>query len=206
MSPRWSPKGPSLSQFKSPQRIWWSTIHKNTPMDARSSIKRQRPDHVREHRDNKTAHYNDVIMSVMASQITSLTIVYSTVYSKRRTKKTSKLRTIGLCEGNSPVTGEFEGNSPVTGEFPAQRASNAENVSIWWRHHEWPPGNIPHHYQLNYMSHQCTFSVKSVIFCKVVRYCFFYAIDNYAIMQVPQICAIYLHAISSDINPFIWNV
>ena len=25
---------------------------------------------------------------------------------------------------------------PVTGEFPAQRASNAENASIWWRHHE----------------------------------------------------------------------
>ena len=43
-----------------------------------------------------------------------------------RSKKTSKLR----------VTGLYEGNSPVTGEFPAQRASNAENVSIWWRHHE----------------------------------------------------------------------
>ena len=43
----------------------------------------------------------------------------------RRSKKTSKLRVTGLCEGNSPVTGEF----------PAQRASNAENVSIWWRHH-----------------------------------------------------------------------
>ena len=42
-----------------------------------------------------------------------------------RSKKTSKLR----------VTGLWEGNSPVTGEFPAQRASNAENVSIWWRHH-----------------------------------------------------------------------
>ena len=28
-----------------------------------------------------------------------------------------------------PLWGEF------TGEFPAQRASNAENVSIWWRHH-----------------------------------------------------------------------
>ena len=28
------------------------------------------------------------------------------------------------------------GNSPVTGEFPAQRASNTENVLIWWRHHE----------------------------------------------------------------------
>ena len=33
------------------------------------------------------------------------------------------------------VTGLCAGNSPVTGEFPAQRASNAENVSIWWRHH-----------------------------------------------------------------------
>ena len=27
-----------------------------------------------------------------------------------------------------------EGNSLGTGEFPSQRASNAENVSIWWRH------------------------------------------------------------------------
>ena len=43
----------------------------------------------------------------------------------RRSKKTSKLRVTGLCVGNSPATGEF----------PAQMASNAENVSIWWRHH-----------------------------------------------------------------------
>ena len=63
-------------------------------------------------------HYDDVIMSSMASQITSLTIVYSTIYSGRRSKKSSKPRVTGLCEGNSP-----------------QRASNAENVSIWWRHH-----------------------------------------------------------------------
>ena len=48
----------------------------------------------------------------------------------RRSKKTSKLRVIGLCAGNSPVTGEF----------PAQMASNAENVSIWWRHHA---GTVP---------------------------------------------------------------
>ena len=24
-----------------------------------------------------------------------------------------------------------------SGGFPSQRASNAENVSIWWRHHDW---------------------------------------------------------------------
>ena len=29
----------------------------------------------------------------------------------------------------------YAGNSPVTDEFPAQMASNAENVSIWWFHH-----------------------------------------------------------------------
>ena len=51
----------------------------------------------------------------------------------RRSKKTSKVSVIGLCAGNSPVTGEF----------PAQMASSAENVSIWWRHHDsigfhWP--------------------------------------------------------------------
>ena len=130
-------------------------------------------------------HYSDVIMSTMASQITSLTIVYPTIYSgvdQRqhqsyaslafvrgihqwpmnsqhkgpvtlkmfpfddvsnspmyrlqwlhrcflsrlfwcRSKKISKLRVTGLCAGNSPGTDEF----------PAQRASNAENVSIWWR-------------------------------------------------------------------------
>ena len=44
---------------------------------------------------------------------------------RRRSKKTSKLRVTALCEGNSPVTGEF----------PAQRTSNAENISIWWRNH-----------------------------------------------------------------------
>ena len=43
-----------------------------------------------------------------------------------RSYKASKLR----------VTGLYEGNSPGTGEFPPQMASNAEEVSIWWRHHE----------------------------------------------------------------------
>ena len=45
---------------------------------------------------------------------------------RRRSKKTSKLRVTGLCAGNSPGTGEFS----------VQMASNAENVSIWRRHHE----------------------------------------------------------------------
>ena len=43
-----------------------------------------------------------------------------------RSKKTSKLRVTGLCAGNSPGTGELS----------AQRASNAENGSFWWCHHD----------------------------------------------------------------------
>ena len=46
-----------------------------------------------------------------------------------RSNKTPKLGVTGLCEGNTPVTGEF----------PSQMTSNAENVSIWWRHHEVRP-------------------------------------------------------------------
>ena len=45
---------------------------------------------------------------------------------RRRSKKASKLCVTGLCARNSPGTGEF----------PAQMASNAGNIFIWWRHHE----------------------------------------------------------------------
>ena len=55
-------------------------------------------------------------MSAMASQITSLTIVYSTVYSGAKQRQHQKLHVTDLCAGNSPVTGEF----------PIQRASNAK--------------------------------------------------------------------------------
>ena len=63
-------------------------------------------------------HYCDVIMGAMASQITSLTIVYSIVHSGTDQRKHQRHRS--LC-----------------GEFPEQMAINAENVSIWWRHHGW---------------------------------------------------------------------
>ena len=55
---------------------------------------------------------------------------------RRRSKKTSKLCVTGLCVGNSPGTGEF----------PAHMASNAENVSIWWRHHDILSTRYLYHY------------------------------------------------------------
>ena len=75
-------------------------------------------------------HYSDVIMTTMTSQITGGSIVYSTVCSDTDQRKQLMFRFTGLPEGYSPVTGEF----------PAQRASNAQNVSIWWRHDDFALG------------------------------------------------------------------
>ena len=60
-------------------------------------------------------------MGAVASQITSLTSVYSIVYSEADQRKHQSSASLAF----------------VTGEFPAQMASDAENVSIWWRYHEY---------------------------------------------------------------------
>ena len=68
------------------------------------------------------SHHDDVIMTAMASQITSLSIVYSIVFSGADQSKHQSSASLAFVR-------EF------TGEFPAQMASTTENISIWWRHH-----------------------------------------------------------------------
>ena len=58
-------------------------------------------------------------MGTMPSQITSLMIIYPTVYSGADQSKHQSSASLAF----------------VCREFPAQMASNVENVSIWWRHH-----------------------------------------------------------------------
>ena len=60
-------------------------------------------------------------MTTMASQITSLTVAYSTVYSDADQRKHQSSTSLAFVRG--------------TGDFPAQMVSNAEKFSIWWRHH-----------------------------------------------------------------------
>ena len=93
------------------------------------------------------SHYSDVIMIAMASQITSLTIVYSTDYSGADQRKHQSSASLAF----------------VTGEFPAQRASNAENVA-WCRQAAshylnqcWPSGTTLFHNELT-----CNFSVQII--------------------------------------------
>ena len=73
-------------------------------------------------------HYSDVIMSAMASQITDIPIVCSTVCSSADQRKGNT-----KAPRHWPLWGESTGDQ----WFPSQRVSNAENVSIWWRHYKW---------------------------------------------------------------------
>ena len=71
-------------------------------------------------------HYSNVIMTTMAYQITSPTIVYSTVYSGADQRKHQSSASLAFVRGihRWPV------NSPHKG--PVTRT----NASIWWRHHD----------------------------------------------------------------------
>ena len=70
-------------------------------------------------------HYIDVIMTTMASQITSLTIVYSTVYSDADHRKH---------QGSASLA--FVWGIHRDRWIPRTKGQLRGNVSIWWRHHD----------------------------------------------------------------------
>ena len=74
------------------------------------------PDYLYSNRTD--SHYNDVIISAMASQFTGPTIFTQPFIQAQTNETIEALR-----------------HWPLWGEFTAQRASYAEHVSIWWRHH-----------------------------------------------------------------------
>ena len=69
-------------------------------------------------------HYIDVIMTTMASQIPSLTVVCSTVYSDEDQRKHQSSASLAFVWGIHRDRW-----------IPRTKASYAEKVSIWWRHH-----------------------------------------------------------------------
>ena len=70
-------------------------------------------------------HYGDVIMGAIASQITSLTIVYSNVYSDADQRKHRSSPSLAFVWGIHRGPG-----------IPLRNGQYAENVSIRWRHHD----------------------------------------------------------------------
>ena len=61
-----------------------------------------------------SAHYDDVIMGAMASQIISLTIVYSTVYSCSDQRKHQSSASLAFAQGIHRGTVNFPHKWPVT--------------------------------------------------------------------------------------------
>ena len=74
----------------------------------------------------RKSHDSDVIMSAAAFQITGISIVYSTVCSGADQRKHQSSASLAFVRGIH--------RWPV--DSPHKAPSNAENVSIWWRHHE----------------------------------------------------------------------
>ena len=69
-----------------------------------------------------------------------------------------------------PLCGDFTG----TGDFPAQRASYAENVSIWWRHHgeaAYHPYADRHNFQLSHFNFTFTVNWIEIYITRVISFC-----------------------------------
>ena len=74
-------------------------------------------------------------------QITGVSILYFCWSADKKIK----------ARRHMPLWGEFAGNR----WFPAQRASNAENVFIWWRHHVMLELYFPELTYLSRVTHLC---------------------------------------------------
>ena len=118
-----------------------------------------------------TVQYSNVIRSAMASQITSLTLVYSTVYSSadQRKHQSSASRTfvsgIHRCLANSPHKG------PVT-----RKMVPFDDVIMlfinWYRRYPrlvydvyWPESNIWGFEEMLQISILCTKNIKQALYC-----------------------------------------
>ena len=131
-------------------------------------------------------------MSAMASQITSLTIIYLAVYSSRRSKKTSKFRVTGLCEGNSPhkgtVTRKMFPFDDVIMLFPPphRSSSNLTNTSIF-------------RYLPDTQFALCVFAYV-LIHCNMIMPCFmpYFHISNNALFFAKYRRAFVFHRFPSD--------
>ena len=114
-------------------------------------------------------HYNDAIMSGMAFQFTGVSIVC-----------------LAICSGVDKKTLKVSCHWPFWGEstsgFTSQRAGDAENVSIWWRH-PWIEDNEAHYRGQN----NCTIKSKQNIFLtENISKCVFLNENYCSLVEYPE--------------------
>ena len=109
------------------------------PMHLCTHVQIHTHTHTNTYGSDNAPHYGDVIMGAMASQITSLTIVYSTVYSDADQRKYQSSASLAFVRGihRSPV------NSPHTWPvrlkmFPFDDViMHCDNVLSQWQRSNW---------------------------------------------------------------------
>ena len=107
-----------------------SIMHGTPQFDQEWRLDRRKIPRLPRSLDHYSAHYSDVIMSAMASQITGVLIVYSTVCSSADQRKHQS--SVSLVY----VRGVHRWNPRNHRWILRPKASDAEHVSISWRHHE----------------------------------------------------------------------
>ena len=123
MGPTWGPPGSCRPQMGPMLAPWillsgigqviprgWTDANSNDDLLPEPMMGRSKDGY----RRNQEVHYNDVIMGAMASQITSLTIVYSIIYSCADQRKHQSFASLALVRGihRWPVNSPHQG--PVT--------------------------------------------------------------------------------------------
>ena len=88
------------------KELWWNGLSMNNQYGC----------HCMHDNSIFLSHYIDIIMSVMVSQITGVSNVYSTICSGADQRKLQRSASLAFVRGT--------------------RTSNAENVSIWWLWYE----------------------------------------------------------------------
>ena len=104
-------------------------------------------------------HYNDVIMDEMASQITSLTIVYSTVYSGPDQRKHQSSALLAFVRWSHRWTVNSPHKWPITRKFFHLMTSSCYNRISWSLRNHFP---TIHHFQYSSMLDSSYINLKNI--------------------------------------------
>ena len=115
-----------------------------------------------------STHYTDLIMSAMASQFTSLTIVYSTVYSSANLRKHPSFASLAFVRGIHRGPVNFPHKWPVTRKmFPFYDVIMNPLLVLMYQSISYYVPNLFHRIS----NHSCILHPLSALYCAGNHYC-----------------------------------
>ena len=112
----WRPKSPVIQLFvQSEALVFWRTTNQTPKLRSIGPLRGETTGDLYSPSQNATnVHYDDVIMTMLASQITSLTVVYSIVYSGVNQRKHQSSASLAFVRGIHRGPVNFPHKWPVT--------------------------------------------------------------------------------------------